>query len=470
MSERKRTNAVHVDIPELNSWRLKLGFSKNQLAKMCDVDVRTIERVYERGTASPFTYSQLLEVMQREAIDKGRRIGLPDELIDFPKSIELSGESAENTNEVRRDDYGSDVVTVGVGLQGIEITIRGDIESFSKEKREQVMNAIRGRLEGKEVDIHQYRKGSIKMTLAISPEDAERLLWAIKAGDLDEIGIADAELCDLVHSDSPVNNSNDASVRSLEVRSIELNAHHEALIAKWTKIALRYLAPLAETAGSTAGGAQKASFYVPSFFSDKIIYERLLGGVLSVAAFPALFVFWLMVKLTSTGPGIIRQTRVGKGGELFDIFKIRTFYNNLDGTQEGRCTPIGRMLRFYSFDELPQLWNLFRGEMGLIGPYPERPEVISEHRLNETVPGFTERTKVLPGITGLAQVNLPPDQSVESICAKVVLDLEYIGTASMWLDFRIFLCAGLKTLGFQYRFSTKLLGLSRRIDVMDDSC
>jgi lipopolysaccharide/colanic/teichoic acid biosynthesis glycosyltransferase len=106
---------------------------------------------------------------------------------------------------------------------------------------------------------------------------------------------------------------------------------------------------------------------------------------------------------------------------------------------------VGRVLRALHIDELPQLWNVLRGEMSLIGPRPERPEIAG--KLDATVDLYDWRYSVKPGITGYAQINLPPDTTIASVRIKIELDRYYIRHQSIWLDIRIILCTALKILG-----------------------
>jgi lipopolysaccharide/colanic/teichoic acid biosynthesis glycosyltransferase len=177
----------------------------------------------------------------------------------------------------------------------------------------------------------------------------------------------------------------------------------------------------------------------------------------------------LLVCVTSPGPALFRQIRLGKDGRLIEVLKIRTMYRDAEQLSgpvfcqpgDSRVTPIGRFLRFLHLDELPQLINVVRGEMCLVGPRPERPEIIARHQLKDVVPGFLDRTKVLPGVTGLAQINLPADLSAESVIPKVELDLEYITSANAGLDFRILLCTAMRMVGVRNGRAVRLLGLNR---------
>src|SRR3954471_12705663 len=127
---------------------------------------------------------------------------------------------------------------------------------------------------------------------------------------------------------------------------------------------------------------------------------------------PLLLLAALLIKLTSRGPAFYTQTRVGLGGRPFTIYKLRTMIHkaeSLTGPRwslpgDPRVTRFGQFLRLTHLDELPQLWNVLRGDMSLIGPRPERPEFVPE--LEQALPGYRKRLAVRPGVTGLAQVQL----------------------------------------------------------------
>ncbi|MBA4063021.1 MAG: hypothetical protein C0501_04805 [Isosphaera sp.] len=151
------------------------------------------------------------------------------------------------------------------------------------------------------------------------------------------------------------------------------------------------------------------------------------------------------VKLTSPGPVFYTQTRLGLHRRTYRIIKIRTMHHNCEAktgiqwSQKGddRVTLVGKFLRLTHIDELPQLWNVLRGEMSLVGPRPERPEVIQAKGLEQLVPGYRHRLQVKPGVTGLAQVQLPADTDITSVRHKVVYDLYYAQHQSLWLDLRL---------------------------------
>jgi lipopolysaccharide/colanic/teichoic acid biosynthesis glycosyltransferase len=177
--------------------------------------------------------------------------------------------------------------------------------------------------------------------------------------------------------------------------------------------------------------------------TPKSVLDYILACLLAVLAGPVIVTAMFLVRLTSRGPMIYRQVRLGLNGEQFIIYKIRTMQNNcerLTGPQwstpgDTRVTRIGRILRATHIDELPQLWNILRGEMSLVGPRPERPEIAVG--LEPAILCYRDRLQVRPGVTGLAQVRLSPDTDVESVRRKLAYDLYYLEHQSLWLDLRI---------------------------------
>src|SRR5207248_1323798 len=125
-----------------------------------------------------------------------------------------------------------------------------------------------------------------------------------------------------------------------------------------------------------------------------------------------------------------------------------------------RITPVGHVLRALHLDELPQLWNVIRGEMSLVGPRPERPEIASE--LRKAIPGYDRRLAVKPGLTGFAQIHLPPDETVESVRRKLVYDLFYIRRFDFAFDLYILACTACKVAGLRWLYCRKELAADRR--------
>ena len=168
------------------------------------------------------------------------------------------------------------------------------------------------------------------------------------------------------------------------------------------------------------------------------------GCALVVLAIP-MGVIALKIKSESPGPVIYAQRRVGKGGRIFNVYKFRSMYTDAEArgvqwaqSNDSRVTPFGKVMRKTRMDEIPQFWNVFKGDMSLIGPRPERPAFCEE--FEKRIHGWHYRTMVTPGLSGLAQVTGGYDLLPKE---KVVLDLDYIEHRSLSLDLMIVL----KTLG-----------------------
>jgi lipopolysaccharide/colanic/teichoic acid biosynthesis glycosyltransferase len=197
---------------------------------------------------------------------------------------------------------------------------------------------------------------------------------------------------------------------------------------------------------------------------------RALGWLMLIVAAPVIGLLLVVVRLTSPGPGVYSQLRLGRGGRVFTMYKLRSMRADAEERtgpvwaslrRDPRVTPLGHWLRLLHLDELPQLYNVARGDMALVGPRPERPSIAAV--LAEKIPGYLDRLQVLPGITGLAQVNLPADSDLSSVRAKLQLDQEYIHTASLLLDLRIILCTLLRLIGMRGGRAVSLLGLKRAV-------
>ncbi|OWK47515.1 sugar transferase [Fimbriiglobus ruber] len=183
--------------------------------------------------------------------------------------------------------------------------------------------------------------------------------------------------------------------------------------------------------------------------------DFLMAALITIPALPVIAACWLLVRLTSSGPGFYVQVRSGLRGRPYKIIKLRTMSHNAELTsgilwsQKGDCrvTKVGNFLRTTHLDELPQLFNVLRGEMSLVGPRPERPEVIRAKGLGQHVPGYDYRLSVRPGVTGLAQIQLPADSDLKSVRHKVVYDLYYITKQNVWLDLRLLAATVVKAAG-----------------------
>ena len=162
----------------------------------------------------------------------------------------------------------------------------------------------------------------------------------------------------------------------------------------------------------------------------------LLGAILSL---PIALVTMMLIKLESPGPIFYKQERVGKNGKSFKIMKFRSM--RVDAEKEGpvwassgddRVTRVGRVIRKIRVDEIPQFWNILRGEMNFVGPRPERPHFVSQ--LAEEIPYYEQRHLIAPGLTGWAQIKYPYGASIEDARQKLQYDLYYIKNQSLMLD------------------------------------
>ena len=199
-----------------------------------------------------------------------------------------------------------------------------------------------------------------------------------------------------------------------------------------------------------------------SEFLNRAVNLTLAATALVLLA-PLLALLALAVKLTSRGPVFYAQTRVGfdrrwsggspshqrrtqdLGGKVFNIYKFRTMTVNAEhltgvvwaAKEDPRVTLVGRLLRQYRLDELPQLINVLKGDMNIVGPRPERPSIFL--KLSREIPEYGTRQRAKPGITGLAQINQHYDACLEDVRQKLRYDLEYIRRQSLWEDVAIML-------------------------------
>jgi exopolysaccharide biosynthesis polyprenyl glycosylphosphotransferase len=193
------------------------------------------------------------------------------------------------------------------------------------------------------------------------------------------------------------------------------------------------------------------------FWSGKRAFDLGAGAVGMVALGFVAPLVMLANAIWSPGPLVYRQTRVGRGGWPFQVVKFRTMIPDAEGAngavwareKDDRVTPVGRFLRKIRLDELPQAWNVLKGEMSLVGPRPERPEFVAE--LVKQVPFYQARHAVRPGITGWAQVRYGYGSSVEDALIKLQYDLYYIKHQSVYLELSILVKTAAVMLGFKGR-------------------
>ena len=185
------------------------------------------------------------------------------------------------------------------------------------------------------------------------------------------------------------------------------------------------------------------SFIRRTYAFAKRVLDAIVAIIGIIALSPLLLITAVLVKLTSKGPILYSQVRVGKKGRLFKMYKFRTMKTDAEKEtgpvwateNDNRLTPIGGFLRKAHIDEIPQFINILKGEMSLIGPRPERPVFVEKFK--EQIEGYEKRLAVKPGITGLAQVWHRYDETVEDVKKKLKYDLLYVKKMCFWADFGI---------------------------------
>lgn len=180
----------------------------------------------------------------------------------------------------------------------------------------------------------------------------------------------------------------------------------------------------------------------------KRLMDMLVSAAVLVITSPLLGLAALAIRLESPGPVLYTQQRIGKSNQTFTIYKFRSMRHNAEingvrwaSRNDSRVTSVGKWLRLTHIDELPQIWNIFKGDMSFVGPRPERPEFVT--MLEEKVPYYFMRHSVQPGLTGWAQINYQYGDSVEDAKQKLEFDLYYLKNMSIFLDLKIIL----RTLG-----------------------
>ena len=256
--------------------------------------------------------------------------------------------------------------------------------------------------------------------------------------------------CGLARVETPVQASN-CLARLFTSRSFDTGTLFMSLILPKTKLTDELSADRTELAPRRS---PRTSYPRSEPIARQPLWrDRFIAALLLIPALPVIACLWMLVRLTSRGPGLYSQKRMGLEGAEFAIYKLRTMTHNCEAAtgavwakkNDARVTWIGRILRTTHLDELPQLFNVLRGEMALVGPRPERPEIV--RMLLKEIPGYADRLKMVPGVTGLAQLYAEPDQTLDDVRQKLAYDLRYLDYESMWLDLRIIGCTALKMVG-----------------------
>ncbi|MBS1517369.1 MAG: sugar transferase [Bacteroidetes bacterium] len=180
----------------------------------------------------------------------------------------------------------------------------------------------------------------------------------------------------------------------------------------------------------------------PAGLLTKRLIDVFISAVTLMILSPFLLLISLIIKITSKGPVLYKQERVGKKGEIFIMYKFRSMVVNAEeygpewaGENDPRITGTGKFIRRLYIDEIPQMFNVLKNEMSLIGPRPERPFFVEQ--LKKEIPYYYKRLSVKPGITGWAQIKHKYDTSVDDVKSKLQFDFYYIENMSLKLDFKI---------------------------------
>jgi exopolysaccharide biosynthesis polyprenyl glycosylphosphotransferase len=204
--------------------------------------------------------------------------------------------------------------------------------------------------------------------------------------------------------------------------------------AAFERISTRELRPSQLIFSSTELGPNRKRVMLQS------VYSMAAAVFATLIAAPIMLCVAILVKLTSPGPALIRQQRVGRNDRLFTLYKFRSMVTNAEAQSgavwaqrdDPRITPLGRWLRRFRLDELPQLFNVLKGDMSIVGPRPERPEFVVE--LEKRIPYYRHRHCIKPGITGWAQINHKYGDTIEDTIVKLEYDLYYIKNLAPALD------------------------------------
>lgn len=209
--------------------------------------------------------------------------------------------------------------------------------------------------------------------------------------------------------------------------------------------------PITMVMVGAGGGSVLLELARRQFRMAKELMDVVGGIAASIIFLPVMVLCAILIKASDPeGPVLYRQVRVGLNGQLFTIYKLRSMYVDAEarsgavwaGNNDPRVIPACRWMRMSHVDELPQLLNILRGEMSLVGPRPERPEMFEQ--LSRDVPDFEQRLAVKPGITGLAQIMNGYDTDVAAVRRKLAYDLEYIENMSLLQEIKIILRTFLK--------------------------
>ena len=180
-----------------------------------------------------------------------------------------------------------------------------------------------------------------------------------------------------------------------------------------------------------------------SYLEMKRVLDFVFAFCIFIVTLPIMVACAILIKLNSRGPVFYKQPRVGKDGKVFEILKLRTMREDAEAEtgpvwathNDSRITMVGRLLRKSHLDELPQMINVLKGDMSLVGPRPERPVFVRQ--FNDDIRQYYKRLSVLPGVTGLAQVRYKYDETIVDVRKKLAYDLLYLKNMCWYLDLTI---------------------------------
>jgi lipopolysaccharide/colanic/teichoic acid biosynthesis glycosyltransferase len=265
------------------------------------------------------------------------------------------------------------------------------------------------------------------------------LFFLLMAMFLLESNLADTPTFSVTYVDSQ-------KIYSEYIKNTPLITDYDVDISDSVKTPQKSHAPELNTIFLLLGGVAGVfvRFIRKSFERLKRATDIILSIITLVFCSPFLFVSAILIKLTSKGPVIYKQRRVGRYGKIFEIYKLRTMHIDAEKDtgavwaerDDPRVTDVGRILRKLHIDEIPQLLNVLRGQMSIVGPRPERPELVRD--LKTLICDYEKRLAVRPGITGLAQVWHKYDETLADVRKKIKYDLLYIRKMCLMVDLRIF--------------------------------
>ena len=266
---------------------------------------------------------------------------------------------------------------------------------------------------------------------------SDQLLTLIEKHRIDQIIFARGE------KDNPRLTKNILSARLKGIEVIDMPDMYQAL--KW-RIPINYV--------EDNWFLREKGFEYPKnilAMKTKRLIDIIISSFILLISLPLWPIFALLIKMNSRGPILYVQRRVGKNESFFSLYKFRSMIDKAEeneavwaGENDKRITFVGKILRKLHLDELPQFWNVIRGEMSLVGPRPERPEFVEE--LEKKIPYYSLRHFMEPGITGWAQVNFPYASSIKDSQEKLEYDLYYVSHMNMLFDFQVLLKTAQKIL------------------------